>query len=243
MNQCVKNFVVAAVAVAALILPAGAASADQVVLYAMEDNDAVNEFTLTFPDLGLTTTSKIVATRYRLEIDDAGVARFADYYQLVEPLTLPLGISTGAITVRIKSSTGHYDPGSHAVTTQDQYEISFTNDLSAFDFTSPVVIEAQSSGTLKNSAADALAMNFTWEGSGSLPNTSNPSQPYKYTYVCTTSSRFGDPSTFPAIPSITGVDLCGAGACGSTGGLGLGLVPFLLGGRVVMRMRVRRRRR
>jgi len=241
MNQLVKNLVVAFAGVAALLLPTGAALAETQVLYAMENNDAVNEFTLTFPDLGLTTSSKIVATRYRLEIDDSGVARFTDYFQLVESLTLPLGISTGAITVRIKSSDGHYDPGTQALTTQDQYEISFANDLSAFNFESPVVIDATSSGTLKNSAADARTMNFTWEGSGALPNTTTPSQPYKYTYVCTTSTRFGSPDSFPAIPSITGANLCGAGTCGPTGGLGM--VPLMLGGMAAIRSQFRRRRK
>lgn len=224
---------------AAILLPAGAARATGQVLYAMENNDAVNEFSLTFPDLGITTTSKIVATRYTLEVDIDGTARFTDYYQLVEPLSLPLGISTGALTIRIKSSDGTYDPGTSAITTRDQYEISFTNDLSAFNFDSPVVIDGSASGILKNSVADARLMNFSWQGSGSIPNTTTPSEPYKYTYTCTTSTRFGSPDTFPPIPSVS-ANLCGAGTCGSTGGLAM--VPLMFG-MAAMKIRLRGRRR
>lgn len=197
----------------------GLASATSVHGY--EDVEAENHFTLRFfgdtPDQDLITSSKIVATRLTLDVDeDAGTARFSQYHQIVEPLTLPLGINTGNIIVEIKTSSGAYDKNTGNFNTHDEYEISFTNDLSFFGFTSPVVIQSESSGNLNGGIVNARTIGMTWEGRGELPNSQEPSKPFKYTYVCTSTTKIADPSTFPPLPAL-GNAACGAGVCGVTG--------------------------
>lgn len=211
-------------------------------LHAYEDVEATNQFTLRFfgntPDQDLNTSSKIVATRLSLEIDEEnGTARFSEYYQIVEPLTLPLGINTGNIIVQIKSSSGTYDRNTGDFATHDEYEISFTNDLSFFGFTSPVVIPSVSRGNL-NGGVSAKTIGMTWEGNGELENSQDPSNPFKYTYVCTSTSKTADPSTFPPLPAL-GNAACGAGVCGVTG-----LAPMLAFamGLALMKVNVARRR-
>jgi len=212
-------------------------------VHAYEDVEAENHFTLRFfgdtPDQDLITTSKFVATRLSLDVDEEnGTARFSEYYQIVEPLTLPLGINTGNIIVQIKSSSGTYDRNTGDFTTHDEYEISFTNDLSFFGFTSPVVIPSKSSGNLNGGVANARTIGMTWEGNGELANSSDPSNPFHYTYVCTSTSKIADPSTFPPLPAL-GNAACGAGVCGVTG-----LAPMLAFamGLALMKVNVARRR-
>lgn len=211
---------------------------------AYEDVEAENHFTLTFfgdtPEDNLVTSSKVVATRLSLEVDEEnGTARFSEYYQIVEPLTLPLGISTGDIIVQVKSSSGTYDRDTGDFTTHDEYEISFTNDLSFFGFTSPVIIPSESQGNLNGGPANARTIGMTWEGTGELANSADPSDPYKYTYVCTSTSKIGDPSTFPPLPQLSSATACGSGVCGVTG-----LAPMLAFavGMALMKVNVSRRR-
>ena len=219
------------------------AGAAATMLHAYEDVEAENHFTLTFfgdtPEENMVTSSKVVATRLSMEVDEeAGTARFAEYYQIVEPLTLPLGISTGDIIVQIKSSSGTYDRDTGDFTTHDEYEISFTNDLSFFGFSSPVIIPSESHGNLNGGPAHARHIGMTWEGDGELANSADPSDPYKYTYVCTSTSKIADPSTFPPLPQVNSSG-CGAGLCGVTG-----LLPMLAFavGLAAMKVNVARRR-
>lgn len=221
----------------------GVARAATTTVHAYEDVEAENHFTLTFfgdtPEENLVTTSKVVATRLSLDIDEENsTARFTEYYQIVEPLTLPLGISTGNIIVQIKTSSGTYDRDTGDFTTHDEYEISFTNDLSFFGFTSPVIIPSESHGNLNGGPSAARTIGMTWEGQGELENSDDPSNPFKYTYVCTSTSKIGDPSTFPPLPQIDS-GACGAGLCGVTG-----LLPMLAFavGLAMMKVNVARRR-
>ncbi|HKQ48165.1 MAG TPA: hypothetical protein VJZ71_08865 [Phycisphaerae bacterium] len=232
-----------AVAVCGIIGAAPLASAATTTLSAYEDVEAENHFTLTFfgdtPADNLVTSSNVVATRLSLEVDEAlGTARFSEYYQIVEPLTLPLGISTGNIIVQIKTSSGTYDRDTGDFTTHDEYEISFTNDLSFFGFSSPVIIPSESHGNLNGGPSSARTIGMTWEGQGELENSDDPSNPFKYTYVCTSTTKIADPSTFPPLPQV-GASACGAGACGATG-----LAPMLAFavGLALMKVNVARRR-
>ena len=223
------------------VVPQAIAATTTVSAY--EDVEAENQFTLTFfgdtPADNMVTSSKVVATRLSLEVDEEnGTARFTDYYQIVAPLTLPLGISTGNIIVQIKSSSGAYDRNTGDFTTHDEYEISFTNDLSFFGFTSPVIIPSESHGNLNGGPSAARSIGMTWEGTGELANSADPSDPYHYTYVCTSTSKIADPSTFPPLPQVNS-SACGAGVCGVTG-----MAPMLaLGvGLALMKVNVARRR-
>jgi len=217
------------------------------LLTTVEDSEEQTAFTLDFPDLGITSSSRVIATRFNLEIDDeTNTARFTEYFQLVESLTLPLGITTGPITVRIVSSEGAYSPSNQEFETVDLYEISFTNDLSAFGFESPVVIPSRSRGTVAGGAASARSVGMVWRGTGELANSSNPDEPFKYTYTCESKTVVTLPENVPPLPSVsafqTPQQLCGAGsgACGPTG---LVSVAGLVTGFGLMRIRPIRRRR
>jgi hypothetical protein len=245
MSRLRRLWIVSAVGVlGGWALSAPQALAATTTVHAYEDVEAENHFTLTFfgntPEENLVTTSKVVATRLSLDVDeDTGTARFSHYYQIVEPLTLPLGISTGDIIVQIKTSSGTYDRDTGDFTTHDEYEISFTNDLSFFGFTSPVIIPSESHGNLNGGPSSARTIGMTWEGDGELPNSADPSNPYQYTYVCTSTSKIADPATFPPLPALSSASGCGAGLCGVTG-----LLPMLgfAVGLAAMKVNVARRR-
>ena len=152
--------------------------------------------------------------------------------------SLPLGISTGNIIVQIKSSSGTYDRDTGDFTTHDEYEISFTNDLSFFGFTSPVIIPSKSEGNLNGGPSNARTIGMTWEGQGELENSEDPSNPFKYTYVCTSTTKIADPATFPPLPEVNS-SACGAGLCGVTGLLPMLAFAF---GLAMMKVNVARRR-
>lgn len=235
---------VAVIAVSMMMV--ATAQAVPTVLYGVEDNEIQTQFTLNFPDLGLTTSSKVVATRFDLEIDEeTGTARFTDYIQLVEPLLLPLGISTGPIQIRIVSSQGTYNTATRVFETNDEYEITFANDLSFFGFDSPVVIPSISRGTVDTDggAANARSVGMTWEGSGEMENSDNPSQPFKYSYVCESTTLMSDPASRPPLPSVqvaVPAQFCGTGTCG---GAGLGMMAMMFAGMGLIKVSQRRQRR
>lgn len=146
------------------------ASAAVVSLKAEDDPAAPNFFTLDFGD-GQPRDALISDTTYDLRIDaDAGTARFVSYDQAIEPIDIPIGpgvfISTGDISVRVVpgSSSGSYAAGTGAFTTTEQYEISFTGDLSAIGFLSPVVLPSSSSGTVIYTGAQSGTIEQLWDG-------------------------------------------------------------------------------
>ncbi|MBX3393833.1 MAG: hypothetical protein KF841_00555 [Phycisphaerae bacterium] len=211
-------------------------SAEPVVLNAFENSAVVTNFQLIFPDLGINSTSNVFFTRYKLEIDEqAGTARFVDYIQQIDPLMLPLGISTGRLDIRITSSSGTYDSASKTFETNDVYQISFRNNLSTFGFESPVLLEAKSKGTLSDRVGSARNVEMRWEGSGELQNEENPAEPYKFTYTCRVNTSIAaSDSDVPPIPT--------RGAC-AEGILSIfGLATMSLGF-VSLRASNRRRRR
>lgn len=202
--------------------------------YGYEDANFQTSFRLDFPALGISSSSRVFYTRFKLDIDeDAGKARFVSYEQEIEPLTLPLGISTGTLRVRIQNSDGTYNAATGAIKTNDDYNITFTNDLSAFGFESPVVLPAVSEGTITTEADGSRYLEMQWQGDGELANSENPSEPYKFTYTCKTRSRVVESQA--AVPALPVRDTCGTGLAALFGAGFVGLVGT--------RYRVRRRRR
>lgn len=179
-----RSIVACVVALGSLSFVAGV-QAEPTVLNAFENNEVVTDFTLSFPGLGINSTSNVFYTRYQLEIDEeTGTARFLDYNQQIESLGLPLGITTGRIQVRILESNGTYDRQSRTFVTNDVYEITFANDLSTFGFSSPEILPATSRGTVTGGANNAQNVEMRWEGGGEFENSANPSEPFEFNYTC-----------------------------------------------------------
>ncbi|MFQ5412887.1 MAG: hypothetical protein ACE5E6_00370 [Phycisphaerae bacterium] len=165
-----------------------------------------NFFTLDFNDPDqpfnpdLVTQAFISTTYYVLDIDpDAGTARFVDYHQDVDPLLLPGGISTGAITIGIvpDSSSGTFDPETGAYTTTELYEIFFEGDLSLFGVESPVVLESTSNGIVGFDTAVTGTILMEWAGTdtGTLENPQNPGEPLTFSYTCQVNAQFAQAGT------------------------------------------------
>ncbi|HPF41862.1 MAG TPA: hypothetical protein P5081_19125 [Phycisphaerae bacterium] len=202
-------------------------------LYGYEDADFETSFSLNFPDLGINSSSKVFYTRFNLDIDEAkGTASFKSYEQEIEPLILPLGISTGTLHVRIDNSEGTFNTTTNTFVTNDDYNITFTNDLRSFGFVSPVILPAVSEGRITTNADGDRFVEMSWEGQGELENSSNPQEPYKFTYTCNTRSRIA--STLTDVPSLPTRSACGTGILSV---FGLGFVGF-----VGMKRNIRRRR-
>lgn len=131
---------------------AGTARAADVALLATHDATQTNEFSFIFgTEPGQRSTAQISDTHFELQVEPVvGSARFVRYDQQIQPLTLPGGYSTGDITVHIVpgSSSGTYDAETGAFSTTEQYEISFTGDLSPIGLFSPVVLPSSSNGTV-----------------------------------------------------------------------------------------------
>lgn len=181
---------VLATAAAVMVLAADVV-AQETTVSAVHDPNVQSSFTLNFADLGIQTSSDIINTDFQIAIDEAaGTARFVQYEQTVEPLILPgptpEGISTGDLSIRIVpgSSSGTYNPTTETFTTSDQYEISFTGDLSAFGLTSPVTLPSATVGQVKGGTANAREIQMNWSGLGQLANPAAPSNPLNFNYVC-----------------------------------------------------------
>lgn len=209
--------------------------ADVTSLDAVENTQVESAFTLNFGDLGIATSSKVITTRFQLDIDeDAGTAAFVSYEQQVEPLILPgptgEGISTGELTIRIipGSSSGTYNPATETFTTNEEYEISFSGDLSAFGLVSPVVLPSTTVGQLKGGSASATEIQMNWSGVGQLANPGDPTgPPLDFNYVCEVNTVINRPATDPAAFFVqTLSDLCGGGAASlmAFGFVGFGIV-------------------
>ena len=102
---------IAAACLSALVV--GVVRADLQVLIADQDPSQQSFFTLDFGPFGGETTGFISNTRISLAIDvPQKRARIASYHQNVEALTLPGGLSTGAIVISIVpgTSSGEFEP-------------------------------------------------------------------------------------------------------------------------------------
>lgn len=223
---CVR---VCALAATVLLIASPAVLADQATLQAVENQDVESAFTLNFADLGIATTSRVISTRFQLAIDeDAGTAHFVSYDQQVEPLILPgptgEPLSTGELTIRIVpgSSTGTYNRATETFTTSEQYEISFTGDLSAVGFESPVILPSTTVGQLKGGAAGATEIQMNWTGVGQLG-------PLDFNYVCEVNTVIEQPGPVASFVSLIS-GLCGGGIATmmAFGVLGMGLMKLRL---------------
>lgn len=151
-------------------LISGAAALEVHSLDAAHNAAAPNFFTLDFGD-GVDRVAQITDTTYDLRLNEAaGTAQFVSYEQFIEPIEIPLApgfsVSTGDLTIRIVagSSSGTFDSAIGVFTTSEQYEISFTGDLSALGFFSPVILPSTSSGTVTYATPSTGAVDQTWDG-------------------------------------------------------------------------------
>ncbi|MCZ6539664.1 MAG: hypothetical protein O6922_07545 [Chloroflexi bacterium] len=222
----------------ATLAMAASAQGQGVTVDTVNDPDPANQsgFTLSFPDLGITTSSNVVNTNISIEIDEqAGTARFLKYSQLVEPLLLPAAdgsmISTGDITINIKTSNGTFNSATQTFRTNDVFVITFTNDLSAFGLTSPTELPSVSTGTISNTVNDAQRIDMVWAGSGEI---GDPNQPLRFEYI---SSNFTIIDPLPLLTAFQSLiaTLCGPGTAS--------MVSFMFLGLWMMKAGVRRRRR
>lgn len=174
------------------------AAAERTLLVAEADQKVQSTFTLSFPpEFGGDTTAVIVDTHFQLEVaGDTGRARLLTYDQQIDPLILPGGFSTGDITVRVVpgSSIGTYDEASGIYQTAELYEISFTEDLSMFGLTSPVILPGESVGTISQ-GDNTIETN--WDGEGQLENPFEPGSFISFTYLCQVNTVFSQVTPCP----------------------------------------------
>ncbi len=152
-----------------------------------------SSFTLDFGNLGGVSSARIAQTEFVLEVDAAlGAARFAEYDQAVEPLTLPGGVSTGNIRVQVVpgSSAGTFDSLRGEFNTEELYAVHFDGDLSLYGLTSPVVLPSTSLGLVNVSARDGGDVVMEWNGTGFLPNPFDPGQFIQFSYTCSIGAAF-----------------------------------------------------
>ncbi len=239
-RRCIVFFGCAAAV--AMLASAGRVEAQSRTLQLVENNEVESSFTLDFSDLGFSTQSRVISTRFRLDIDEtAGTARFLSYDQVVEPLILPgatpdQGISTGEMTIRIPpgSSSGTYNPRTRTFTTNDTYEISFTGDLSAFGLTSPVLLPSTSVGSIEGGVANAREIDMNWSGIGQLDNPAAPSMPLRFNYTSHVNTLIDQPAVALTLNDLFS-SLCGGGMAT--------LMPLMILGMWSMKHRRRSRRR
>ncbi len=226
-----RNTLLAGAIAAILAAPAFAQSE---TLNAYENADVDSSFDLRFDGLGINTTSRVIYTRFNLDIDPTeGTAGFSSYVQEVEPLVLPLGISTGRLMIEIISSEGTYNRNFGTFETNDVYRITFENDLSFFGFESPVEFPAVSTGTVRN-VGDERFIDMNWEGQGQFENADNPSEPFEYNYTCSVNTVVAN--DLASIPPIPTTQSCASGVLGIFGFATFGM------GFMGMKRTVRRRR-
>jgi len=185
------TFCAAAIFCGALLFAADA-NAETRSLVAEANPGVPSYFTLDFGEFGGRTSAFSGVTDMELQVDpDAGTARFAHYYQEVDPLTLPGGFSTGNLTIEIVegSSTGTYDYLTGEFTTSETYLVHFEGDLSAFGLVSPVELPSQSVGTVQFDGTDGAIL-LDWDGAGTLVNPFDPLDFIDFSYFCTLSAQF-----------------------------------------------------
>ncbi|HMQ15922.1 MAG TPA: hypothetical protein PKC49_08110 [Phycisphaerae bacterium] len=163
---------------------ASTALAQRSFLLAQQDPAFESSFTLDFgKEFGGPASASITQTQYLLEINPAaGAARFIDYAQTADPLTLPGGVSTGDLTITVVpgSSSGTFAPDG-TFSTSELYSIAFTGDLSLYGLTSPVLLPGASSGAVSEQDGTIASL---WEGVGQLPNPFDPPNFITFTYKC-----------------------------------------------------------
>lgn len=166
------------------VVAAQAAPTVQVV--AEQDPNVSSFFTLTFADFGVEETAFVSATDITLELDpNRGRARFLNYHQDIDPLTLPGGFSTGDLTVDIVDTLGgSFNNLQGEFATQDLYSIAFTGDLSEFGIESPFELPSPSEGVISFEAGIDGSITIIWEGSGQLANPFDPNEPLAFAYTC-----------------------------------------------------------
>ena len=179
-------------------------AAQPIMMVAEQDFTQVSQFTLSFTDFGIESSSEILSTNYELraDFDVVETARFTNYFQDVEPLLLPdptgesAGISTGDMFIRVVPGTseGTYDSATGEFSTSEFYEIQFTGDLSAFGLTSPIYLPSTSAGTVQRNPDGTGFISLQWAGEGELPNVDDPDAPIRFTYVCATNTEFDEQS-------------------------------------------------
>lgn len=163
---------------------------------AKQDASVSSYFTLDFGEYGGERIAQISRTDFLLEFDQVdGSARFASYYQVIDPIELPGGMSTGKITVVIQNSLGGtLNTNTGEFVTDDVYVIYFDGDLSAFGIESPFVLPSTSEGTLTFDAGtqESGRVKMGWSGGGTLG-----SLPFWYTCHVTgvfESTHFDEPA-------------------------------------------------
>lgn len=175
------------------LMIASPATAEPIAVVAGDDPAVPSAFTLNFGDAGTVASARVALTDVEFQVDpDQGEARFVRYYQEVEPLTLPGGISTGNLTIRILdgSSAGTFDELTGVFETEEVYEIHFEGDLSAFGLESPVLLPSSSSGVLNLAPDEGGQIAMSWLGDGVLANPVDPLMPLEFSYTCTVNAAF-----------------------------------------------------
>jgi len=183
----------ASLAVAIGLMAARSAWAGTQLLVAKDNPEQPGSFTLDFAENLGHTTANISTTNLTIALDgQAGTAAMRDYYQEINPLTLPGGVSTGGITIEVLdgSSSGTYDPTTGAFNTTETYVIHFEGDLSAFGLQSPVMLPSASAGVVTSFGQRFGEINLNWTGRGQLANPFQPGQFITFTYACTVSTLY-----------------------------------------------------
>lgn len=198
-------------ALSAAILTLGLAVAVQAApqtLNARQHHSESSTFTLNFGDGP--READISTTQFQLEVDAvAGTARFVNYLQHIDPLSLPGGFTTGNITVEIEPGleTGTYDAATGVFITTDTYLVSFEEDLSLLGLESPVRLESSSSGVVDFGGARFGRIDLGWEGEGLLGQTG-----ITFAYTCEVATVFGIRTVAPAQTTPAEVELRPASA-------------------------------
>ncbi len=196
-----------AVAASVGMLAASTASATPYILSAVQDQSQSapdSTFALDFFGNGGVRDSEISNTTFGMEIDfDNETAKFTNYSQQIGSIALPNDsgpdVETGPITVSIIPGA---EPGrlvdnldgTFTFETTDTYEITFTNDLSAYGFPGQsVLLPSSSIGTLtvdalRDGEIDGTA-SMRWEDSSAMLNPSN-GELMPFHYACDINSVF-----------------------------------------------------
>ncbi len=165
--------------------------AAEVGIRATQVSAPASSFTLDFGAFG-ETSAFITSTQFDIVVDPVGeTAVFENYQQAVDPLTLPGGVSTGAITVQIVpgSSSGAFTRAAAAgeFVTSDVYRIYFEGDLSLYGLTSPVDLPGASVGVMRFATSTTGRSDLRWDGTTEL---SSPFGPLTLSYSCSVSAEF-----------------------------------------------------
>ncbi len=193
----IQRTVLSLICVAAILAAANTLQAAPETVIGDHNPAAVSAFTLDFlgADFGdgfgdlrsghITTTS----LGYRVDAD-AAAATLVRYQQDVDSITLPYGQSTGPITVSVVPGSSSsvlftqdpIDPSVFYFETSELYEITYTEDLSAYGFPGNAVqFPGNSTGVINYSAG---TVELAWEGSSAMLDPTNPGNLIFFDYTC-----------------------------------------------------------